>query len=120
MPRRVKKRTSLFAPAGNLIRKLAETDKRLRRRVLKVSLWLLALTVAYSWTFGTYSVPRIVKLQLHKSALVDANRDLTADLIDAVRVRDMLASDAGYIEQIARTQYYLVRPGETIYRYRGR
>lgn len=120
MPRRVRRKTSLFAPAGNLIRKLAETDKRLRRRVLKLSLWLLALVVAYSWAFGTYSVPRIVKLKLQKDALIDVNRDLTADLIDAVRVRDMLRSDPGYIEQIARTRYYMVRPGETIYRYRGR
>ena len=120
MPRRIKKKPSLFAPAGNLIRKLSETDKRLRRRVLKISLWLLALTVAYSWTFGTYSVPRIVKLKLQKSALIDANRELSADLVDAARVRDMLRTDPGYIEQIARTRYYMVRPGETIYRYRGR
>ena len=120
MPRRVKKKTSLLAPAGNLIKKLSETDKRLRRRVLKISLWLLALTVAYSWTFGTYSVPRIVKLQLQKSALIDANRNLTADLVDAVRVRDMLRTDKDFIEQIARTRYYMIRPGETIYRYRGR
>ena len=75
---------------------------------------------AVSLLFGTYSVPRIVKLQLQKSSLAESNRRLTADLIDAVRIRDMLKDDPYYIEQIARSRYYMIRPNETIYRYRGR
>ncbi|RKX26742.1 MAG: hypothetical protein DRP45_02720 [Candidatus Zixiibacteriota bacterium] len=120
MPRRVRKKTPLFAPAGSLIRKLSETDKRLRRKILKISLWGLAVLFFSSIAFGTYSIPRIIRLSFQKSSLIETNRMLTADLIDAARVRDLLTSDASYIEYIARTRYYMVHPNEIIYRYRGR
>lgn len=121
MPRRIHKKTpSLFAPAGSLLKSLSNADSRLRRRVLRIGLWVMAGLFATSLLFGTYSVPRIVKLQLQKSALVESNRQLTTDLIDAVRIREMLHSDPYYIEQIARSRYYMVRPNEIIYRYRGR
>ena len=120
MPRRIKKKASLFTPAENLIRRLSDTDIRLRRKVLKFSLWGVGILFAYGLMFGTYSVPRIVKLHLQKQSLIEANRDLTVRLLDADRVRHLLKSDAEYIERIARTRYYMVRPNETIYRYRGR
>ena len=121
MPRRVRrKKPSLLAPAGNLLKKLSNADNRLRRRVLKISLWGLAGLFTISVTFGTYSIPRITKLYLKRDALIESNRRLTVQLIDDARVRDMLASNPGYIEHIARTRYYMVRPNETIYRYRGR
>lgn len=70
--------------------------------------------------FGTYSLPRIVRLEIEKGGLIDSNRELTVELIDAVRIRDLLRTDPTYIEHIARTRYFMVRPDETIYRYRGR
>ncbi len=121
MPRRVqKKRPSLLSPAGSLIKKLSETDKRHRRKALKISLWVVTLMFTYSLCFGTYSIPRVVKLSLRKSALVESNRELTARLIDGARERELLRSDATYIEQVARSRYFMVRPGETVYRYRSR
>jgi len=121
VPRRIRrKKPSLLAPAGSFLKRLSNADSRLRRRVLKTGLWGMAVVFAVSLLFGTYSVPRIVKLQLQKSALIDSNRRLTTDLIDAARVREMLLNDPYYIEQIARSRYYMVRPGEIIYRYRGR
>ncbi len=119
MPRRIRKKSSLLSPAGNLIRRLSDTDKRLRRRALKWSLWVLAVLFGCSLMFGTYSVPRIIRLSLQKESLVKANRELTADLIDAERIRSMLTSNKRYIEYVARTHYYMVRPGEIVYRYRG-
>ena len=121
MPRRIrKKKASLLAPAGNLIKKLSNTDQRLRRRVLTISLWGLGVLFACSLLFGNYGIPRIVRLYLQKQSLVESNRQLTAQLIDAAREREMLKSDPGYIEKIARTRYYMVRPGEIVYRYRIR
>jgi cell division protein FtsB len=120
MPRRISKKPSILSPAGNLIRKLSDTDIRLRRRVLKGSLWVLGLLFAYSLMFGTYSVPRISRLTLQKRSLIETNRELTAQLVDADRMRDLLKSDREYIEYIARTKYFMVRPGETIFRYRDR
>ncbi|MBD3257732.1 hypothetical protein GF377_04810 [candidate division GN15 bacterium] len=118
MPRRIKKKPSLLAPAGNLLRKLSDTNARLRRRVLTYSLWGLGILFVYGLTVGTYSLPRIVKLHLKKQALVESNRQLTAQLIDASREREMLRYDARYIEHIARTRYFMVKPDELIYRFR--
>jgi len=121
MPRRIrKKKKSLLSPAGSLIKRLSDTDIRFRRKALKVSLWAVGLLFLSSLTFGNYSVPRIIKLHLQKQALLEANQDLAIQLMDAERVRELLKSDPAYIEYIARTRYYMVRPNETIYRYRGR
>lgn len=120
MPRRVRQKPSLLAPVGNLIRSLSDTDRRLRRRVLRGSLWGLSVLFAWSLLIGTYSLPRIFRLNMEKSGLIESNRELTVRLIDAVRVRDMLKGDPVYIERIARTRYFMVRSNETIYRYRSR
>jgi cell division protein FtsB len=121
MARRVKKKSSpLLAPAGSLIRRLSETDVRLRRKVLRYGLWALGLMLMYSLMVGTYSIPRIVRLELERDALIEANREQVVQLIDAERTRKMLLENPRYIEMIARTQYHMIRPGETIYRYRGR
>jgi cell division protein FtsB len=120
MPRRIRRKTSLLAPAGNLLKKLSNTDQRLRRRVLTCSLWGLGVLFAFSLLFGNYGIPRIIRLHFQKQALVEANRQLTAQLIDSAREREMLRFDPDYIEQIARTRYYMVRPGEIIYRFRVR
>jgi len=121
MPRKARqKRPSILSPAGNLLKRLSNSDSRFRRRLLQIGLWGLAVLFAYSLLIGTYSVPRIVRLNLKKQALIETNRRLAADLVDATRVRDMLDNDPVYIEQVARTRYFMVRPNETVYRYRTR
>jgi cell division protein FtsB len=119
MPRRVKKQPSLFAPAGNLIKRLSNTDAQLRRKITRYGLLTIAVLLLYSFMSGTYGIPRIIRLELERKALVRANHDLLIELIDADRVRDMLRNDPHYIEYIARTRYYMAYPNETIYRYRG-
>jgi len=120
MPRRINNKPSILDPAGDLIRKISDSDSRLRRRILKWSLTALGIWFALSLLFGTYSVPRIVRLNLERAALTESNRRLTVNLIDAARLRDLLRSDPSYIEAIARTDFYMVRPQEIIYRYRSR
>ena len=102
------------------MKKLSNAGSRQRRVILKTSLWGLASLFTLSLLLGTYGVPRIIKLHLRKAALIESNRNLTAELVDAVRDRDLLLTNPAYLEKIARTRFYLVRPGETIYRYRGR
>lgn len=87
--------------------------------MVKYGCWLLVLMVGYSFMSGTYGLPRIVRLELERSRLLASNRVLTAELIDAARIRNMLRHDPDYIERIARTRYYMVYPGETVYRNRG-
>ncbi|MEW5795801.1 MAG: septum formation initiator family protein [Candidatus Zixiibacteriota bacterium] len=121
MPRKARqKKPSLLAPAGSLLKRLSNADSRFRRRVLQIGLWAMAALFAYGLFIGTYSVPRIIRLNIKKQALLETNRHLAADLVDAVRVSDMLTHDSTYIEQVARTRYYMVRPNEIIYRFRSR
>jgi len=120
MPHRVKQSRSFFAPlAENFVRRLANTDKRLRRKVIRYGFWALGLLFCYSVMVGTYSVPRIARLELQRKGLIETNRQLTIELIDAARVKKMLENDPSYIEYIARTKYRMARPNETIYRYPG-
>jgi cell division protein FtsB len=120
MPRRVKQSRSILGPlAENFLRRLASTDRRLRRKVVKYGSWVLGLLFCYSLMAGTYSLPRIARLELERRALITTNKKLTVKLVDAARIRRLLESDPGYIEYIARTKYRMARPGETIFRYRG-
>jgi len=120
MTRRIRKSRSLFAPlAENFVRRVSSADLRHRKKLVKYGSWVLVLMIGYSFMSGTYGLPRIVRLELERSRLQGANRALTAELIDAIRVREMLRIDADYIESIDRTRYYMVYPGETVYRYRG-
>ena len=119
MPRRVKTKSSILAPAGSLIKRLADTNARVRRKIIRYGLWGVSLFFLYTVMSGTYGLPRIVRLKMEKEALIDANRRHLVELVDAARVREMLKSDPNYIEWIARTRYHLARPDEIIYRYRG-
>lgn len=120
MPRRVKQSPSFFAPlTDNFIKRLSETNLRLRRKVVKYGLWAIGLLFLYSLMSGTYGIPRIIRLELQRNALIEANRKELVNLIDAARIKKMLKYDDSYIEYIARTRYHMVYPGETIYRYRG-
>ena len=119
MSRRIKKKPSLFAPAGNLLKKLSNTDARVRRRVVKIGLWVLGLFFLYSFMSGTYGITRIIRLEIERKQLTEANQQQLVELIDAVRVREMLKSDPNFIEYIARTRYHMAYPNEIIYRFRG-
>ncbi|MEW6050708.1 MAG: septum formation initiator family protein [Candidatus Zixiibacteriota bacterium] len=120
MTRRIKQKPSLFAPAGNFIRRLSNENARIRRRLVMIGALLVVVLLIYSIASDTYGVLRIVKLEMEKRALQEANLRQTADLIDAARELDLLKSDRSYIEFIARTQYHMARPNETIFRFRSR
>lgn len=120
MSRRVRKSPSLFAPlADNFVKRLSGTSQRFRRKLIKYGFWAIGLLFLYSLMSGTYGIPRIIRLEMERKALIEANRRELVDLIDAERVRKMLQSDKTYIEYLARTRYRMAYPDETIYRYRG-
>lgn len=119
MSRRVRKTPSILAPAGNLIKRLSNTQARSRRRLFRYGLWTVVLFLTYSFMSGTYGIPRIVRLELEKNSMVQANHELRVNLIEADRIRYMLKYDKNYIEKVARTRYHMARPNETVYRYSG-
>ena len=121
MARRIKQSKSLFAPlAENFIKRLSSTDKRMRRKIVRYGFWAIGLLFCYSLMSGTYGLPRIIRLEMRKQALIEANQQQLVELIDADRVRRMLRSNPQFIESIARTRYHMVYPGEIIFRYSGR
>jgi len=121
MTRRIKKSKSIFAPmAENFVARISNTNARHRRKYLKIGMWFLVLIVGYSLVNGDYGFPRIFRLELEKSALIEENRELVAIMVDAVRQKKMLTNNSEYIEYIARTKYFMSYPGETIYRFSGR
>lgn len=106
--------------AENFVKRVSGSDARLRRKIIKIGFWVIGLSFLYSLFSGTYGVPRIIRLEMQKSSLIEANRQKTAALVDAVRIRKRLLVDERFIEAFARERYYMIYPGETIYRYQGR
>ena len=101
------------------MRRLSDTDVRLRRKVVRYALWIGSIMIFYSLAFGDFSIPRIIRLNMQRTALIEANQQKTMEIIDAELTREQLLSDPVFIEIIARTKYHMIRPNETIYRYRG-
>ena len=110
------KRPSL---AESFVKKLSSADARLRRKVVRYAFWSMGALFFYSLMVGTYSIPRIIRLEMEKSELTRSNQQLLVDLIDNDRVRKMLESDPIYLERIARSRFHMTRPNETIYLHRG-
>ncbi|HOP06121.1 MAG TPA: septum formation initiator family protein [candidate division Zixibacteria bacterium] len=120
MPRRVKQSRKILQPlAENFVSRLSNADARVRRRFMKIGLWLIGLMFFWSLMVGDYGIPRIIRLEMEKQALIESNQRILLDLIDDSRIKKMLETDQRYIEYIARTRYRMVRPNETIYYYRG-
>lgn len=120
MPPRVRKtRSKRPSLAESFVKKLSSADARLRRKITRCAFWTVGLLFFYSLMVGTYSIPRIIRLELEKTELIESNQQLLVNLIDNDRVRKMLESDPIYLERIARTRFHMARPGETIYLHRG-
>lgn len=116
MPR---KKKSLLEPLKqNLVKRLSNTDARLRRRLLRGLIVFIGLFLIYSFFSGTYGFLRIAKLHLEKRQLAKENHLLLVRLVDAELTQKRLQSDMNYIEYIARTKHFFSRPGETVYRFK--
>lgn len=121
MSRRVSPKTaSVFAPANDLLRRVSDFDARRKRQIMLAVAGLFSALFLWSFLAGEYSIFSIWRLSNEKQALLQANRELIAQLIDADRKRTLLQSDPFYIEQIARSKYHMVFPGETVYRIKPR
>jgi cell division protein FtsB len=121
MPRKIKQSRSVLTPiAQAFVRKMTGADERFRRRVLFLAYMIVIGVFVYSLTNETYGVMRIMRLRAETTSLSASNLALSAEVIDAERIRDLLLSDKAYIEKIARTKYLMAYPNEQVFRYRGR
>ncbi len=114
-----KSQPSLFTPAETFVKKVADNNARWRRKAVITGFWLIAGFFVWSFWSGDYGVPHIVKMELRKKGLEEANRRQYVMLADVTREANLLRTDSAYIEYIARTTYHMARPNETVYRYRG-
>ena len=111
-----KKKQTLGSLAQNIGRRLARSDSRLRRSIVRLSAFAFVGFVIYSFLAGPYGFFRLNRLESSRDELLEENRRLLVDIVDAEITRRRLKYDAHYQEYIARTRYLLARPGETIIR----
>jgi len=87
-------------------------------RLLSVVLLLASVTVTASALVGEHGIPHLIGLRAERE---DIGRTAFALLEENARLRDelrRLKKDDLYLEQLARRQLGLVRPGEIVYRFR--
>jgi len=80
--------------------------------------WLrlgVAAVLAYLFVAGNMGAWRLVSLWRTESALEHREDRLMAEIISLDTRQRMLTADTTYIESIARTEYKLSRPDETVY-----
>lgn len=88
--------------------------QRIRLRVLIFLVLTLFLALGYNLMMGRYGFVNMMEVQGQISELEAEEIKLAAELIDLELKRDRLLNDSLYIEHLARKQYQLSRPGETI------
>ena len=87
-------------------------------RLLSVVLLLASVTVTASALIGEHGIPHLIGLRAERE---DLGRTAFALLEENARLRDelrRLKKDDLYLEQLARRQLGLVKPGEIVYRFR--
>jgi len=87
-------------------------------RLLSMVLLLASVTVTASALVGEHGIPHLIGLRAERE---DIGRTAFALLEENARLRDelrRLKKDDLYLEQLARRQLGLVRPGEIVYRFR--
>jgi len=87
-------------------------------RLLSMVLLLASVTVTASALIGEHGIPHLIGLRAERE---DLGRTAFALLEENARLRDelrRLKKDDLYLEQLARRQLGLVKPGEIVYRFR--
>lgn len=77
---------------------------------------LLAMLILWFGFFDTYSIRTRVQLSNEKEELIRETERLQAETIEFQDKLNELESDPGLLERIAREEYGMRKPGETIYR----
>jgi len=93
-----------------IVRSLGAVGLTRRRIVVGIGL------VAFMWVafFDSHSLVRRLRWHHEADQIRRANQELRAEIV-YLREKVSTGLDAGEIEQIARTQYGMSRPGETVY-----
>ncbi len=85
------------------------------RRSLLAGLLLVLLGIWFGF-IDTYSLKTRVQLHQEKNELIRETERLRQETLDYEQKLEDLSSSPGLLEQIAREDYGMRKPGETIYR----
>jgi len=86
-----------------------------RRRVISIIKFGVLVLVIYGFAAGPAGSVRLIKLYRDRQKLQAETRRITAEVVQLENIRRYLETDMSYIEQVAREDYGLSRPNETIY-----
>ena len=85
-----------------------------RVKIVRFVLLAIFVGLGYNLTVGQYGFLNIFELRKQIKALQAEELQYTVQLVDLTIEKDRLLSDTLYIEKLARKQYQLGRPGETV------
>lgn len=87
-------------------------------RWIAVALLLATAIVAISAVFGRQGARHLARLRAERAAVADATFALLRGNARLREEIERLRRDERYLEQLARRQLGLVRPGELVFRFR--
>jgi cell division protein FtsB len=88
---------------------------RLSPRARRSLVILGAIVVAYFFIVGERGLWRLLSLTRYHGELAADELALTAEVVDLEARHRLLETDTSYIEMVARTEYRLARPDETVF-----
>ena len=91
-----------------------EPKSNYRVIILRFLLLALFLSLCFKLTVGEYGFLNMLELRKQIAEAKTEELKLTAQVIDLELKRDRLVNDSLYIEKVARKNFQLRRPGETV------
>ena len=100
-----------YAPAGR--QPNTKTDKGARRRIRLLGMIVLCFVI---WALMTvFKQTGLVQGKMAQLAVLEEKLDATRKANDKLKLEITRLNDPEYIEQKARKDYQMVRPGETLF-----
>jgi cell division protein FtsB len=109
------KRHAMHKVTGQLVKRLARSENRLRHLWPRVLLYMAVPYVIWLFCMGDYGLFRIYRLHKRKVALENQQRATEIRALDLHYALRRLRTDPVYVEWIARNRYGFSRPDEVIY-----
>jgi len=109
--RKPKDRTS-----RNLIQRLRKRATPYKKGIIRTGMFVLVVTILYSFLGGSYGLLNLMRLDRKKSMLLEERRQLTAEICELESRSERAQSDSLYIQKLARDRYGLAKKDETIIR----
>jgi cell division protein FtsB len=101
--------------ARRMLKRLAEADRRHRRRIGRILFFTAILYIGYLFCSGDYGLFRIYRLTKQRNELQQEYMSITSESVYYLYNLRRLKTDPHFIEWLARTQYGYSRPGDIIY-----